>query len=549
MIQPESLKSDEYQHWSRGRGTDVWAMLRAAVDGDLDTIKALVAKDPNLIECEFAYFKPLHFAVRENRLDVVRFLLEQGADPMCGGLGFQPAYRPRNPGNHQWPFDMARERGYTLVLALLESKLAEKHQIGAEGESLADMIRRRDPEQVRATLDAQPGLIAAADGFGNQPLHWAVMTRQMPLIDLLLHRGADIDARRADGARPLDLTNGDYHYRGWRDVPAEALQRHEVLIGYLLARGAKYDISIAAKIGDLERVRALLDENPVLVNRMPPYTGYYNGLPLRCAAGAGHLDVVKLLLERGANPNEPEPGVAPQGGALHAAIGGKHYEIVKLLLQRGANPNAEVESSGNCLWMARHTGAPEEILNLIASHGGVLTVELVCHDGDVETLAEMLKANPVLPIHQHLGSAIGNDHRDLVALTLRHQPDVLTKTEFTVGKTPEYTRWLLERGMDPNYANWLGMTPLHRFALKGNRKMAALCLEFGAEINPIDDEFSSTPLGWAARAGQKEMVEWLLERGANPNVPREKRWAWPIEWAKRRGHAAIADYLRELEDH
>ena len=41
---------------------------------------------------------------------------------------------------------------------------------------------------------------------------------------------------RPDGARPLNLTNGDYYYRGWRDVPPTALQRHEVLIGYLLAR-------------------------------------------------------------------------------------------------------------------------------------------------------------------------------------------------------------------------------------------------------------------------------------------------------------------------
>ena len=45
------------------------------------------------------------------------------------------------------------------------------------------------------------------------------MTRQIPMIDELLARGADINARRADGARPIQLTNGDYHYRGWRDVP------------------------------------------------------------------------------------------------------------------------------------------------------------------------------------------------------------------------------------------------------------------------------------------------------------------------------------------
>ena len=39
MVQPESLKSDQYQPWSRGRGVDVWAMLRASITGDLATIK------------------------------------------------------------------------------------------------------------------------------------------------------------------------------------------------------------------------------------------------------------------------------------------------------------------------------------------------------------------------------------------------------------------------------------------------------------------------------------------------------------------------------
>src|SRR5207237_2787724 len=154
-----------------------------------------------------------------------------------------------------------------------------------------------------------------------------------------------------DGIRRIHRTNGDYHYRGWRDLPETAMQRHEVLIGYLLARGAGYDISIATKIGDLDRVRALLDENPALVHHVPTYS-YYNGLPLRNAAAAGHFEVVKLLLERGANPNAPEPGIAPMGGALHNAIGGKYLEIVKLLLEHGANPNSEVESSGNCMSMA-----------------------------------------------------------------------------------------------------------------------------------------------------------------------------------------------------
>ncbi|MBX3733518.1 MAG: hypothetical protein KF791_13090 [Verrucomicrobiae bacterium] len=45
------------------------------------------------------------------------------------------------------------------------------------------------------------------------------MTRQIDFIGEWLKRGADINARRSDGGRPIHLTNGDSHFRGWRDVP------------------------------------------------------------------------------------------------------------------------------------------------------------------------------------------------------------------------------------------------------------------------------------------------------------------------------------------
>jgi ankyrin repeat protein len=523
MFQPEPLKSDEFQPWSRGRGTDVWAMFCAARDGNLATVKSLAAKDARLVECEFEYRRPLHFAVRENQLAVVEFLLDSGADPTWE-IGCQPA------------LSMARDRGYHELTSLLETRL----KIDPEGKSIAEAIRSRDIENVRAMLGARPELVHAADERGNQPIHWAVMTRQLPLIAFLLESGADINGRRPDGARPLDLTNGDYFCRGWRDVPPQALRPHGVLIGYLLARGSEYDISVAAKIGDLDRVRTLLDQNPELVNKVPPYSAYYSGLPLRCAAAAGHLEVVKLLLDRGANPNEPEPA-SPMGGALYEAIRGERLEIVKLLLEHGANPNAAVESSGNCLWAARDN---PEIANLVASYGGVITLDLASYDGNIALVGAMLHANPALHIGEDsLHYAMENGHQDLLALMLRHQPDVLKGVRLGDAKTPELARWLIERGMDPGRANWLGITPLHRFAGRGNRELAAVCLESGADINPIDDEFCSTPLGWAARDGQTEMVRWLLEKGADRRLPHDQRWAHPIEWAKRRGHHGVVALL------
>ncbi len=538
MVQPESLKTEAYQIWSGGRGTDVWAMIYAAATGHLDTIKALVAREPALVNCQYQYFHPIRFAVRENQRAVVDYLLEQGANP-ADEAG-------------ESLVTTARDRGYHELLAFLESLLESRYHIVAGGEAIATAIKAGNGEQLRALLEEDPALLHAADERGNQPIHWAALTRQVDLIDYLLSRGADINAMRPDGARPLDLTNGDYHYRSWyRDLPATALRKHEVLVGWLIARGAYCDISVAAKIGWLERVRELLDADPGLVNRIPAYDGYYSGLPLRCAAGAGHIEVVKLLLERGANPNEPEPGIAPLGGALHTAIGGKHYEVVKLLLEHGANPNAPVESSGNCASMAKHVGASKELISLLASYGGVMGVELTCYSGEVETLAAMLHANPKLRMDEGVSWLISEGHRQCMELLLRHQPGIL-KDGVLPGaawwasaspKDPEYARWLITQGLDINRGNWLGITLLHRCAGKANMEMAAVCIEQGADINAVEGLYSSTPLGWAAREGKKEMVEWLLDKGADPALPKEEPWAQPMAWAQRRGHDAITALL------
>jgi hypothetical protein len=46
MVQPESLKSETYQPWSRGRGVDVWSMVCPAITGELETIKRLMPGTP-----------------------------------------------------------------------------------------------------------------------------------------------------------------------------------------------------------------------------------------------------------------------------------------------------------------------------------------------------------------------------------------------------------------------------------------------------------------------------------------------------------------------
>jgi ankyrin repeat protein len=545
MNQPDELKKNESLFWSAGTGTDVWALFCACLSGNLEAVQQLIRKDSSLMRCQYNYRKPLYFAVRENQLAVAEFLLERDPDPI--GLAV-----------HDPLLEIARDRGYAEMEKLLETKLAVVHNISSRGEPVAEAIRQRDPAKVRRLLDASPELLHAGDLRSNQPIHWAVMSRQLDVIDDLLARGADINARRSGGARPIQLTNGDYHYRGWDRVPKDTTPTPRAVYEHLRSRGAYCDICTAAWFGDLNRVRELCDQDPSLANRPSDYITYYagSGTPLRNAAGGGHIEIVKLLLERGADPNLPEEGIAPRGHALHSAVVRGHLEVVKLLLAHGAHANVEVESSADTLSAALATAGYSyvkpnaEMVELLCAHGAARAVHLLAYSGDILTAAAVFAANPALANDpEALANASGEGHEAFMRLMLRYQPDLPAQVNFpswSVGaKTRELNELLFQHGMNPGARNWLNITPLHELARQGNIEKATWFLDHGADLHARDEDICSTPLGWAAKFGQLKMVEFLLNRGAQPNLADDPSWATPLAWATRRGYGDMVELLKQ----
>ncbi len=537
MNQPEELKHDRPLVWSAGNGIDAWNLFCACLDGDLARVKALLEKDPALVRCHYAYRKPLYFAVRENRIEVAEYLFERDPDPT--GLAFGDSL-----------IEIARDRGYEEMERRLEAGLARRFGVSEGGEQLAGAIRAGDLSEVKALLDASPEWIHAADQRGNRPIHWAAMTRQIACIDELLGRGADINARRIDGARPVQLTNGDYHYRGWRDVPKSQATTPRQVLDHLRAKGAEIDICTAAHIGDLEYVRALLDRDPSLANQPDAYVSYYacSGTAIRNAAAAGQLDIVRLLLERGADPNLPEEGIAPRGHALYSAATNGHREIVRLLLEHGAFPNVETESSADTLSRVIANG-DREMVELLCSHGAARRVHLLACYNDLQTAAAVFAANPALADDpEALANAAGEGHELFVRLMLRFQPDLPRRMSFpgwlVAGKTAAINQLLFEHGFDPGTRDWLGITAMHHFARNGDIERAAQFADRGADLEARDEDLCSRPLGWAARFGQAGMVRFLLERGSPAIHAKDPPWAIPLAWATRRNQPDVAELLR-----
>jgi ankyrin repeat protein len=532
-IVPEALRIEQ--------GDDAWNTFAYSISGESEALKQLLSKNPGLANCSWGYYSPLHFAVKYGHSDAVRLLLDYGADATEKTLGWQDT-----------PLTKAQDREHEEIARMLEDHLARNYQTSPAGSGIAELIKAGRIDNALSELDNRPELVHSGDERGNTPLHWSVLTRQIGLIDELLRRGADFHVGRADGATPHQLAiEGDYWFRANRDLSPQALRNQWFLQGYVIARSGVYDVWTAAAVGDTDHLAALLRDDPSLANKK----NSVDKRPISYAARQGHTAAVKLLLAQGADPNLDERGAA-RGSALWGAVTGGHAECAKILLAHGADPNGSVEAGASPLGQAMKL-SHHELASLLYTYGASMTLDLACWIGRIDLAAEIIKGAPTSVNtggdYGPLCMAAGYGHMDIVKLLIRNGADLNALwyannyIGYAVDTGMEMVTYLLDSGADPNNANWLGVTYLHKASMLGNVPLARLLLEYGADLQAVEAEYESTPIGWAAKYGQTEMVRFLLEQGADPGLPADKAWAHPIAWAYRKGHKEIVSMLSRKE--
>ncbi len=554
MTQPAAMKTKHYVYGVEPvNGHDAWALFVACAAGDLSQGRSLIAKDERLVNAQCWYQFPIHMAVRQGHARIVELLLEHGADP----------------GQSRFTCDswdkllrVAREREHTDVEKLLEGVLKRRFNYSPEFAKLRNAIIARDTRKISGVLRSASKLARASDALGNNPLHWSVITRQQKLIERFAKLGTPMEAQRADGQTPLLLAANetyDYWYRGARSRGHPSIRNAWVLVGDLLARGAKYTISVAAAVGDREHIEYLLKKDDTLARQLDSS----RVSPLSHAAREGYTHIVRLLLEHGADPNLPED-LAPNGRALFEACGGNHLETAELLLEHGANPNAGVDSCGCCLTICEHHhGKQSKPLRRLLRRYGAYDPPYVMNAKQMKRAIR--DRHEVTRDEEFLARVMDQRDAELLDLYLDSRPEVVQDMHAYAGITypdsPELVRKLLARGLDPNKRDWLGKTFLHACAAKLDRTNAEVFLEAGADIHARDVEFQETPLTTTIRCDprcqeadrpklekrRRKMVEFLLKRGAAPNLPDDQPWSTPLAWAQRRDLSEIEKLLQNHE--
>lgn len=121
-------------------------------------------------------------------------------------------------------------------------------------------------------------------------------------------------------------------------------------------------IHLMARKGDVDKVLAEIEKGADVDLPSTRHTNLTGSSPLFVAATFGRLEVVKALLEAGADPNYRRPdhlGENTYGAPLHTAVGFGHVDVVAVLLDAGADPGLPDPSLGTPLHLSRVRGHQE----------------------------------------------------------------------------------------------------------------------------------------------------------------------------------------------
>jgi len=317
------------------------------------------------------------------------------------------------------------------------------------------------------------------DRQGQTPLNVAMLMGRVPAVELLLTWHADPNAPLI-GGNPSSATPLEYAVRN----------RNLRMASVLIAGGAHVDASARG-----------------------------GRTPLHAAVGAGGLDMIQLLIQKGADPNARDA----EGASPHDAVWNGSLDVVALLLARGARLNDfDTKTGATPINEAAYRGHTPTIQYLLQFHPDLSISDRKGHGplinailmGKEEAALLLLAAEPkpVQFFEAAMEPAIARDYSAVVAALLSNGMK-FNGVVLPSGATPlaaaaasgatGVVRLLLDNHADPNEDSSNGTTtPLEEASLRGFDSIAALMIDHGAAVNHVNSGSGTTALYAAASFGK-----------------------------------------------
>jgi len=327
---------------------------------------------------------------------------------------------------------------------------------------------------------------AGCEYTNTTALMMAVRGGHVEMVRLLLARGADLSPENSLGYTAI--TYAVLRSRTW-DGCWDNPQPDPGPLEILLAAGGQYRLREAVLLNDVELARTRLDQGA----DADTGEGTYDGPLLKIAAELGYLEIVDLLLDRGANIEATDD--LGQRPLLSAARYGR-TDVVRRLLDRGADidavgwsdesalSNAAVEGHGDLVDLLLSKGARRRVTDALATNDMALFASLL--DEELRSCADVDRLSDGRFRLAELAAAWGN----VEALSL-----------------------LLDRGA-AHLQDWTdNRSLLAQAAARGHVVAVRLLIDCGADLHATGKD-GLTPLALALEAGQDEIAAMLRLAGA-----------------------------------
>lgn len=346
----------------------------------------------------------LHYAVYEQDAERVAALLDAGADPNLSN---------RYGAN---PMQLAAEVGDAAILDLLLRAGADVDSPNPEGQTALMLVARTGNVAAAKLLVDHGATLEARESWGEQnALMWAAARRHPDMVAYLLDRGADPDTQSIDRDYRRHLTKEgrakSLDRGGFTPLLYAVRENCAACVQTLTDHHADLDkpdpdgvspLLLAVLDNHWDLARQLIDagadvqqwdifgQTPLLaaVNQRKA-SGLNPNQTLNDATG---LDIVTLLLERGADPNaqlffrpakQRGPAFSRGTTPLIAAAGNGDVDVIKLLLAHGARANLPQADRQTPVSVLAGASAPQaalvEGLKLLVAAGAELDILAVPH--------------------------------------------------------------------------------------------------------------------------------------------------------------------------
>ncbi len=407
-------------------------LFEAVKSNNIKQVKQLVEKGANVNWQDENEATILMWAAYKADIEIVKYLVKKGADYLKKGVIYINGEKTSYYGNLLGI--AAGENKFELLKYLIENLKIDIEDVEYNPETKKD------------------------DGWNA--LQWAASKGHLNIVEYLLEKGADINAKTG--------SNGN-----------------TALI-----------IAILSKEDQTAKLLIMNNANVNIQNNI-------GGTALHCSVNRFDykIEIIKRLLEKGANPNLRTTGGREKGWTplMFAATIGEGIELVKLLIEKGADINV-TSKSGN-----------SPLLNATKNNNTKLAIWLIEKGANINVQAE----NGNTPLIY----ATSKNNTELTNLLIEKGADVNATDKSgnspllnaTKNNNTKLAIWLIEKGADVNAKNKEGDTPLYYSCRNSNGfKIAKLLLEKGADIN----EPGGAPL-LTAILYNTQLAIWLIEKGAD----------------------------------